>query len=136
MMNRKPTLLQHGPKTLVGLVVLAGAAILAGLTEMAAEAAETTTVLYVAPNGSDANPGDEAKPFATVAHARDAIRHVKAKSGGKLAAPVKVLVRGGKYFLDKTVVFTSEDSGTREFPVVYAAYPGEKPILSLSLIHI
>jgi len=115
---------------LVGLIVLTGAAILAGLTETAAEGAEATTVFYVAPNGSDANPGDEAKPFATLARARGAIRQVKAKSGGKVAAPVKVFVRGGKYFLDKTLVFTSDDSGTRESPVVYAAYPGEKPVLS------
>ncbi|MBT3291511.1 MAG: hypothetical protein HN380_29470, partial [Victivallales bacterium] len=29
---------------------------------------------YVAPNGSDANPGTEAKPFATLIRARDAVR--------------------------------------------------------------
>ena len=129
-MSRKPTLLQHGPKALVGLIVLTGAAILAGLTETAAEGAEATTVFYVAPNGSDTNPGDEAKPFATLARARDAIRQVKAKSGGKVAAPVKVLVRGGKYFLAETLVIGPQDSGTRESPITYMAYPGEKPVIS------
>ena len=39
-------------------------------------------------------------------------------------------MRGGKYFLNETLVFTSADSGTQESPIVYAAYPGEKPILS------
>jgi len=130
MLNCKSALSQHGPKTFVGLIILTVAAILAGLTATAAEAAEATTVFYVASNGNDASPGNEAKPFATLARARDAIRQVKAKSGGKVAAPVKVLVRGGKYFLDKTLVFTSDDSGTRESPIAYAAYPGEKPILS------
>jgi len=129
-MSRKPTLLQHGPKALVGLIVLTGAAILAGLTETAAEGAEATTVFYVAPNGSDTNPGDEAKPFATLARARDAIRQVKAKSGGKVAAPVKVLVRGGKYYPQQTFHLSIADSGTADAPVTYAAYPGETPVIS------
>ena len=33
---------------------------------------------FVAPNGSDANPGTAAKPFATLAKSRDAIRALKA----------------------------------------------------------
>ena len=39
-------------------------------------------------------------------------------------------VRGGKYFLDETLVFTAVDSGTQESPIAYAAYPGEKPIFT------
>jgi len=134
MMNRKPILLQHGLKTFFGLVVLAGATVLAGVTETAAEAAaEKTTVFYVAPNGSDANPGDEAKPFATLARARDAIRQLKANAGGKLTAPVTVLVRGGKYSLAQTLTLSAEDSGAAKLPVVYRAYSGETPVLSSRL---
>ena len=40
------------------------------------------------------------------------------------------MVRGGKYFLDETLVIGPKDGGTRESPVIYTAYPGEKPILS------
>ena len=41
-----------------------------------------------------------------------------------------VLVRGGKYFLEKTFVLGPKDAGTRQAPVVFAAYPGETPVLS------
>jgi hypothetical protein len=83
---------------------------------------------FVATNGSDANPGTPEKPFATLARARDAVRQLKA--GGALPRAVTVLVRGGTYLLGETLVFGPDDSGTTEHPVVYAAYPGEKPVLS------
>src|SRR5262249_28748368 len=52
------------------------------------------------------------------------------KAGGPLQRHVTVLVRGGTYVLEETLVFGPDDSGTAEHPVVYAAYPGERPILS------
>ena len=93
-------------------------------------------VFYVATDGDDGWSGKLAAPhadrtdgpFATLVRARDAIRETKA--GQPLDAPVTVLVRGGKYYLDETLVLGSEDSGTRECPITYQAYPGEKPILS------
>jgi len=91
---------------------------------------------YVAPNGNDGWSGKLAEPnamktegpFATLGRARDAAREVKGKQAPK--EPITVIVRGGKYYLDQTLVFSSEDSGSREFPITYKAYPGEKPILS------
>lgn len=44
--------------------------------------------------------------------------------------PVTVLLRGGTYPLGGPLVFGPEDSGTATAPVVYAAYPGETPVLS------
>jgi len=44
--------------------------------------------------------------------------------------PVTVLVRGGKYYLDETLVLGPEDSGTPDCPVTWEAYPGETPMLS------
>jgi parallel beta-helix repeat protein len=101
---------------------------------IAAAAADLT--LYVAPNGNDTWSGKLSAPdsrsgdgpFATLARARACIRALKA--GKDLTFPVTVMVRGGKYYLDDTVVFHKEDSGTRACPVTYQAYPGEKPILS------
>src|SRR5689334_19777173 len=81
----------------------------------------------VATTGSDDNPGTEAKPFATLARAREAVRRLK--TAGPLKATVTVLVRGGTYRLEETLVFGPEDSGTPERRIVYAAYPGEKPVL-------
>ena len=73
----------------------------------------------VATTGSDENPGTEAKPFATLARARDAVR--KQNADGKRQATVTVLVRGGNYVLKDCLVFGPEDSGTAEQRIVYAA---------------
>ena len=50
-------------------------------------------------------------PFATLTRARDEVCRRKAKVG--LKEPLRVLVRGGKYYLDETVVLSAVDSGTR-----------------------
>ncbi|MCX6348370.1 MAG: hypothetical protein NTV79_02555, partial [Candidatus Aureabacteria bacterium] len=92
--------------------------------------------LYVSTNGNDTWSGRLAAPnaertdgpFATVARARDAVRQMKA--GDPLGAPVQVVIRGGTYLLNEPFQLGPADSGTAEFPITYAAYPGEKPILS------
>jgi parallel beta-helix repeat protein len=93
-------------------------------------------VLYVSPEGNDAwsgklpepNPAKTDGPFATLAHARDAIRSMQARK--PLHQPVTVYVRGGVYTLSAPLVFLPEDSGTAKCPITYAAYPGEKVVLS------
>src|SRR5262249_46956638 len=82
----------------------------------------------VATTGSDENPGTVAKPFASLARARDAVR--KLNTGGPPKATVTVLVRGGTYALKDPLAFGPEDSGTPERRIVSAAYPGEKRVLS------
>jgi hypothetical protein len=84
--------------------------------------------LFVAPGGRDDNPGTAEKPLATLAGARAAVRRLKADGG--LKAGATVMVRAGTYRLSEPVLLDPEDSGTKEHPIVYAAYPGEKPILS------
>jgi hypothetical protein len=91
---------------------------------------------YVAPDGNDAWSGKlpAAKtdgsdgPLASLQGARDAIRRLKAQ--GQLQKPIRVLFRGGTYRIAGPVVFTAEDSGTKEAPITYAAWPGEKPVAS------
>ncbi len=82
--------------------------------------------LYVSPAGQDDNPGTKSRPFATTTHARDAVRQIKKT----LKEPVTVYIRGGTYYLDEPLVFTSEDSGTKQAPVVYTAADGETVVLS------
>src|ERR1700690_1362609 len=48
---------------------------------------------YVAPTGADANPGTQAKPFLTLAHARDVVRRVNHQMKGDIV----VYLRGGTY---------------------------------------
>ncbi|MEW6358652.1 MAG: right-handed parallel beta-helix repeat-containing protein [Planctomycetota bacterium] len=91
---------------------------------------------FVATNGNDAWSGTLAKPnkdksdgpFATITAARDAIR--KAKKNAPLTKPITVLIRRGTYRLEKPIEFTPQDSGAANCPITYAAYPGEKVVLS------
>lgn len=91
---------------------------------------------YVAIDGQDDWSGKLAAPnkthtdgpFATLTRARDAVRSLRASHSP--AVPIRVLVRGGTHFLEKPLVFGPEDSGRPDAPITYAAYPGEKPVLS------
>jgi hypothetical protein len=79
---------------------------------------------YVAPHGSDANPGSEDRPFATLQRARDEIRQRKA-AGAVPAGGVTVELAGGVYELSRPVALTEEDSGAENAPIVYRAREGE-----------
>jgi len=87
--------------------------------------------LYVSTSGNDGWSGKLAEanadktdgPLATIAKARDLVR--ERKISGRLSEPVTVWIRGGRYFLSEPIVFEPEDSA----PVMYAAYPGEQPII-------
>lgn len=85
--------------------------------------------LYVAPDGSDANPGNASRPFATLDRARDEIR-AQRKSGGLPTGGIAVIVRGGHYAVTQTFTLEAQDSGTAESPVVYCAEAGVLPIFS------
>ena len=92
--------------------------------------------LYVAKNGSDSwtgkmktpNAARSDGPLASLPKARDTIRTLK--KGDGLKSPVTVLVRGGVFDFAKTLSLTGEDSGTKECPVTYRAFPGEKVVLT------
>ena len=85
---------------------------------------------YVAPGGNDRWSGTLAEPnekktdgpFASLERARSAVRQ-REKNGAT------VLIRGGIYRLKRRFDLGPQDSGTKDRPVVYAAYPGETPIL-------
>lgn len=105
--------------------------------ETPARADNGPTVLYVSPGGNDAwsgrleapNPGRSDGPLATVGAARDRIRAINSRPGG-LQAPVTVLLRGGAHRQTETLRLTPADSGTATCPITYAAYPGERPVIS------
>lgn len=86
---------------------------------------ETATgIFYVSPNGSDSNPGTKDKPFATALKARNALRGKK--SGGTAV----VEMRGGMYLQQETLLFSPEDSGTADAPVIWRSAPGESAVIS------
>jgi hypothetical protein len=79
---------------------------------------------YVAPAGSDANVGTEAKPFATFEGARDTIRYGIARGDGK-RKPITIWVRGGDYLRTNALELTAADSGTADAPITWRAYKDE-----------
>ena len=56
---------------------------------------------YVAPTGSDANPGTESAPFQTITKARDVVRTIAANMTGD----IYVDLRGGTYGIGSTIAF-------------------------------
>jgi hypothetical protein len=82
---------------------------------------------YVATDGSDTYPGTLGQPFATLDKARSGVRD---RIKGGLEEDVLVLIRGGTYHLEKPFFLGPKDSGTREHSITYAAYPGERVVLS------
>jgi len=114
------------------------AALAAGMLFLCPTAgADVGAAFYVSPDGNDAWTGTLAAPnelssdgpFFTIERARDAVRALK-QAGPLPTGGVKVVLRGGRYALKKTLELTAEDSGTAEAPVVYAAQPGEKVFLT------
>lgn len=93
------------------------------------------TIFYLATNGNDAwtgrHPAPTADgadgPFATPFRACVAVSTSRAADPGRR---VRVVIRGGYYFLDAALTVTPDHSGTATAPVIFCAYPGEAPVLS------
>lgn len=74
-----------------------------------------TNTYYLAPNGSDQNPGTLEQPWQTLAH------------GLKNAAPGDLLyLRGGTYYEHRITV---KVSGTDAAPITVQSYPGERAVI-------
>jgi len=71
---------------------------------------------YVAPGGSDDNPGTKEQPWASLAHAAETVQ-----------AGDVVYVRGGVYPLDRRIIVRR--SGAEGAWITFRAYPGEQPVL-------
>ena len=135
-MNRRTFLNWLGLSWLVSVSPTIIALIMTNIKDSLATNQNPAIVFYVSPDGNDAwsgkQPASQAGDgaFATIARARDAIRELKQQQGGTLKQPVTVFLRGGTYFLQETLRFTAEDSGSKDFLITYTAYQQEKPIIS------
>jgi len=86
-------------------------------------------VLYVSPTGDDRNPGTIGRPFQTLERAREEIRTMK-RRGGLPEGGVTVFLRAGMHVREAPFVLRPEDSGEETSPVLYTAYPNEKPVVT------
>jgi hypothetical protein len=84
---------------------------------------------YVSPRGNDNNRGTENAPFATLDRARLAVRELKKTKQGDIT----VALKGGKYILRNTVIFSHEDSGEEGQKITYKAVDGEVPVFTSEL---
>ena len=82
--------------------------------------------LYVAPDGSNSNPGTKDRPLKSLVGARDAVRVLTANSPGN----VTVWFAGGTYPIRETVLFGLKDSAALGCTITYSAVPGQRPIFS------
>lgn len=94
------------------------------LSIMTASASPLTHNLYVAPGGSDNNPGSKDKPVATLHAARDLAREFAGKF------PVVVHVADGTYYLESPLIFDPKQSGSSTAPVVFRAINEGRAIVS------
>lgn len=88
--------------------------------------ATTKAELFVSTTGDDNNPGTIDNPFKTIEGAQKAIRNLKSTTGLPKGG-ITVQIRGGDYYyLNSSVTFNEEDSGTKECPIIYKRYNDEK----------
>lgn len=87
---------------------------------------------FVSKSGNDSWTGKLAEPnrnksdgpFATIERARDTIRSMKNKSNLSNGG-ITVYVREGDYPISATFMLKNDDSGTKQAPITWRAYPGE-----------
>jgi hypothetical protein len=117
---------------IIGLLVIT----CLGLHSISSESfANIESTFYVSTSGNDAwsgkfsepNANNTDGPLATLNAARLKVRETI--SNGKCIS-ISVLIRGGEYKLDETVVFDHNDSGNENCPIFYSAYPGEAPVFT------
>ena len=85
--------------------------------------------IYLSPKGDDATPGNGHKPFRTIERAREKVRAMKAV-GPLPEGGVKIWMHGGVYQADQALTLGPEDSGESGKPIIWLAFPGEKPVTS------
>jgi len=88
--------------------------------------ADQTATLYVSPTGSTDGDGSLSSPLDSLTTAKNAVQKLKSQHEGD----IQVLFQGGRYEVHETVIFSTQDSGSKTQQITYAAAPGETPVFS------
>jgi len=78
----------------------------------------TSMTIYVSPQEGQQGNGTNLSPFASLLQVRDYIRSIK-QTKGLPDGGIEVILKEGEYKLNDTLVFTKEDSGTPQAPIIY-----------------
>ena len=111
----------------IALVLLTGLIFVGCESKQGKTKSSSQSAFYVSPDGNDSANGSENAPFATIFAARDAVRGLIAAG---LESNVEVIIKGGTYNIDKTIVFGLEDSAPEKFTVTYKASGDGEVIIS------
>lgn len=95
-----------------------------------ASMAQHTTEVWVSPDGDSNGIGTKDAPFATLKEALTHVRNLRKTTTEAELSEVHIIMRGGTYYLDRTLVLDSEDCGTASSPTIIEAAEGEEPIVS------
>ena len=95
--------------------------------EAQSENQNSTVSYYVAPNGSDSNPGTQEQPLASLQAVQEKVRKLVADG---LKSNVMVIIRAGVYELTEPLAFGPADSGNTKYSITYSAYPRESVVIS------
>ena len=112
---------------LSGLFMLNSVAVAVPVTTRAADPqTKPMAEIYVSPDGNDGAAGTSSAPLKTIAAARNKVRTMNVNMTGDII----VYLRGGTYTIADTIEFTSADSATNGYRIIYKAVEGETPVIS------
>ncbi|HUX96986.1 MAG TPA: hypothetical protein VMV47_14720 [Bacteroidales bacterium] len=83
--------------------------------------------IYLSPSGNDANTGTIERPLASLYAARDKARELR--KSGNISQPVEVIALAGEYFMIQPLFLTSDDSRTKDSPLIFKSEEDSKAIL-------
>jgi hypothetical protein len=86
--------------------------------------------IWVAPGGSDTNPGTKEKPMASVAMALRKAREMRRLNDPAIANGIHIIVQNGVYAFNEPLFVRPEDSGTPGSATTIEAAPGARPVFS------
>lgn len=82
--------------------------------------------IYVSASGNDNGDGSKGSPFKTLERAQEEVRSIN----DQMAGDIVVHVGNGKYYLDKGMVFETEDSGKNGYNVIWQGEDKENTKIS------
>lgn len=83
-----------------------------------------TQEIHVSIKGNNRNPGSVDSPLVSLEAARDLARKIKTNKSN-LADTTKVIIHGGLYEINSSLILDEQDGGSDEAPVIWIAAAGE-----------